>query len=372
MCINSEINSDHAFCFPSPGKPNPNEPYGSSTTASRSRVIQPAQKGSTCGYYALQILRNEQRIGKCPPESQQIKRKVEVMVSQHRKALTEIDKELAFRIDFAEDLTEAFEGSCTKENAQQFLAHQTDQLALEPKKKCIAALQDFLKQDLYHDFYTYANESYLQAQMAAHEQLLKKFGLSIEAIRYIPMHFKQTWETMTSREKEKHERNLTFTYSASAYGCRHSPWHPDQPIASLIEQLKQLGPQLINGQIGRQFYEDPPFQLNQTIEGRSIFGWKPNSKRKEIKFFHAVVIIGAQIKDRKNLVYFIDPVDGSDPNDISTQKIYAISYDRLRSIITDMDGNRWKNENGEEVFASQKKYANQYALYMEAATEKQV
>lgn len=88
------IHSSIVFCPPLPGKPDPNQTFDPSSGEIRSRVKQSAQKGNSCGYNALQLLRDERRIGKFPSASQIEERKIEKAHSLHRKRKIKIDAEL--------------------------------------------------------------------------------------------------------------------------------------------------------------------------------------------------------------------------------------------------------------------------------------
>ncbi len=104
----SQVHNQSFFCIPSAGKPNPNEP---STGAPRSRVKQNHQKGDTCLYYALQILRGKHKIGKNPSQAQQTARKEEKAFSDHRKRFTTLLSPKVDVIHCAEDLKELLGGA---------------------------------------------------------------------------------------------------------------------------------------------------------------------------------------------------------------------------------------------------------------------
>ena len=350
------------FCPPLPGKPNPNEVYDSSLGGIRSRVVQLAQKGDTCGYYALQILRNERKIGKFPIDSQIEERKKEKRVSDHRKNMTKIDDTLKFRIDFSKQVTQALGGTCSRKDAQKFLDKYASSISIEHREKCQIALQDFCNQTEFDAFSTFSENHYRQAKIDADTQFIKEF-VDEEFIKTsVPKMFKKTWDQMSLSEKEAHVNNLTFLISFQMYGAKKSSWHPEQPIDSLIEQLKLHGPHLVRGTIGQFYYEDAPFELKEKREGKTIFGWKPNAKRinEDNSTIHAVVIIGADEK----CVFFLDPLDGSDPQDPQTQKIYVTSYERLRKTIHDLSALRITTKEGVPIFVEDLKENNNYALHM--------
>ena len=56
---------------------------------------------------------------------------------------------------------------------------------------------------------------------------------------------------------------------------------------------------------------------------------------------HAIVIIGTRIIDDRAFVYFVDPKDGSDPQNPFQRKTYMISYKNLVENIKDRKGNTY-------------------------------
>ncbi|MEI6243014.1 MAG: hypothetical protein WCP39_06390 [Chlamydiota bacterium] len=287
------------------------------------------------------------------------------MISKHRKAVTKINEALKFRIGFAEQITKALAGCCTKKKAKAILNNPI-QITPELREKCCAALQSFCEQTVYDDFIVYANNNYCEVLMPVHEQFFKEIQMPNSFVQLsIPKRIGKIWGEMSLFEKQWHESNLVFTASYTAYGCKLSPWHPEKPIDVLIEQLQLHGPHFVEGRLGSSFYEENPFQLSQKIEGRPVFGWKPNAKRinEDSLEFHVVVIVGAKVDNEKKFVYFIDPQDGSDPSNITTQKIYIISYERFRSSICNLFGMQLKTLDGKIAFEDVGKETNNYALY---------
>ena len=134
----------------------------------------------------------------------------------------------------------------------------------------------------------------------------------------------------------------------------------------MIEQLRSHGPHLVVGKIGRGYYENRlvPYKL----DGRSVFKLIPNDSRKQAlqEGTHAVVIVGAFDIKGLQQVSFLDPNDGSDPSDVSTQKIYLISYEELKkSIFIILGGEPQFKEDGTPIFTENRKEDNDYAIYME-------
>ncbi len=367
MAIPSKVETSF-FCIPLPGKPDPNQQWDPASKEARPRVTQKEQKGETCGYYALQILRNEKRIGKYPLESQMEARKIEQMISSHRKEISKIDETLQPQIVFATEITNAMKptsGHFTRVLAEEFLKNSIHLLEPIHLDRCKSHLESFCKQQIHNDLSTYANDCYNQAEIPLMDQFFKTFNISDQKIQdSIPKTMKKSWQELTTFEKNWHRRNMVFMTSIKLYDCKPSPWHPEQPLKSLVEQLKNHGPHVLTGKFGQMYYKEHPFQLDQKIEGRPLFGWKPDSKRKELLDHHLIVIVGAKIDKEKQHVYFLDPLDSSDPKDITTQKIYVMSFDRLKLSIADLSGIQRRTLDGEVVFDPMEKGINNYALHM--------
>ncbi|HSW85900.1 MAG TPA: hypothetical protein VLG49_00210 [Rhabdochlamydiaceae bacterium] len=367
MAAVSKVDSKCVFCAPLPGKPDPNKPWDPSSKETRPRVVQPGQKGDASWHYALQILRDEHRIGKHPTESQMKERDIEIKISNYRKIIKKIYETFQVRIEFAQEVF-GNSGSCTKKKAREFSIVLANAPELDQKFKdiCCATLKAFCEQEKYDDFSTYANEEFYQALMPVHEQLFKEFNVSSEEVQKgIPKGLNKTWEELSVTEKETQAQSVAFAVSYKAYNCKRSPWHPKQPIEALEKQLELHGRHLVLGKFGQLYYEaeDPPSELGK-IKGRPVFGWKPNAKRNNRPNFHAVVIVDVKIKDEKSHIYFLDPLDSSDPKQISTQKIYAMSLDRLRSSIISLTGIQARTSDGKIVFESEEQGPNNYALYI--------
>lgn len=363
--MHSTLDPSSVFCPPLPGKPNTKQAYDSSSGQIRGRIVQSAQKGETCGYYALQILRNEKKIGKHPLPSQIKERGIEQIISAHRKAVTHIYNTLYFRIIFSEKLSDSLSKACTIDKAREILS-TFSQHTLEPKEQCLAALQAFCSQNKYVDFPTFAKNTYEQALIDAHKQYFRVMNISLEIVQNTyPKLSNKNWKETSLIEKRSHMQALVFTDSYRKYGCKRSSWHPDQPIQKLIEQLHLHGPHLIVGKFGRLYYEDSPTELNMKLKNRSILGWRPpyNKRKNEQEVaFHCIVVVGAKTYQDKEQVYFIDPIDGSDPSDITTQKIYAMAYTRVRSSIASLTGGQMKPDQGQNIFEIETE-ENNYALY---------
>ena len=135
--------------------------------------------------------------------------------------------------------------------------------------------------------------------------------------------------------------NFIKNLSAKMYGLEISSWRPVHPIESLIQELKQHGPLFVQGCFGSEYYSVPPRKLEKVLEGREVYGWlKSDLKESSFVNDHAILIVGAEKIETRGFVYFIDPNDESDPQDIKKQKIYVMSYERLTASnnISDLHG----------------------------------
>jgi hypothetical protein len=358
----SVVSSKSVFRFPEPGKPDPH--WDPTSNMPRRRVVDHGQKASTCSYYAMQLLRNNRRIGKHPPEHLNEQRKMEEALSQNRKQMTKTDHDLLWRISFACQLTRSLSNSCTREKAQAILKDPSS-IGKEHQAKCCAALKEFCEQDKYDEFVVFAKETYFRALMEVEGKLLRgTFKLTRDDIaNSVPEKVGKVWAKMTTEEKHGHVRDLVFHHSYRAYGCKESPWHPELPLEMLIKEIELFGPHLIQGYFGQCYYQDDPKPLKDKIEGRTVFAWKPDSKRKDVIETHCILVVGADAE--KKLVYYIDPHDGSKPGDVTTQKVYAMSDKRLRSSITSLSGLSWKIQDTlEPIFEPRQIGRNNYALYI--------
>lgn len=353
------------FCIPLPGKPNPMEAISNQP---RSRVKQSGQKGDTCVYYALQILRDENRIGKnCPPEKLE-KREIEKKVSQLRKNITKIP---AFRsddivLDFAENINNSLpKNVCTKGSAQKILLKINNLFNPgheESKKLASDALKSFISQNEFDDFLPFAihehDRKYYEKMIEAYNSFLQEFSSNIKLNEnYFLNLLGIKSENLKLFEKCFIKQMVAHSLICDLYEMKKSSWHPNQPISCLVRQLELHGPHFIYGSMGPSFYEEPPIELDTKVEGRTVFAWQPSAKRKGGNS-HAVVVVGADEKTSR--VYYLDPIDES--TDIKSQKLYAMSYTRLKDVIENLHG-YYDEKFGKKVFEQELETENNYALH---------
>jgi hypothetical protein len=351
--------SHFVFCPPPPGKPNPNEPWDESAGDTRTRVPQPPQKGDTCFYYAIKMI--HPGIGKRPTPSQEMARRNEAAVSRYRKRLTQITVSLKWQPGFAQTIKDNL-GTCAKSALQNQLEDpQFPPVQEELRAESRRALEVFCRQTEESDYLTYATNAIKQAESDSKCQLYRDLGISQDNLDAMS-HAMEERIVMGEGKPEKgpkltrRVRNfLPYTVIAQAYQLQRSAWHPAALITSLMEELRQHGPHVVSGHFGQLHYQALPFRLSQEVEGRPVFGWKPDAPRKERSDCHAVTLVGA--RSDTGHIYFIDPLDGSDPADLQTQKIYVMSYAKFRLSLVDLFGNQGRTAAGEAVFVAGNPFA---------------
>ncbi len=376
------------------GKPDvKNHPLTSENAYSRPMVEQKPQKGHSCLFYALNMLRL--RIGPNPSPEYQEARKIEKCVSDFRKNLMVLkDKRresgseevnlIAFfstsinaihmlrGIDV--DLTRAKlipHRSWVVSTVQEYdrlaassgVAESSKERAFYAKAKALfeqfiqqdqyAALDDFIRHNYSHEniklCLDFVNALTLDSKRAYDERVRKDarenlaLQLGSQVVVSDALVERDIGSILPYEEVQKRAdrlNHLAYAEAAKAMGFQFAPWMPKQTIVDLQECLKKYGPLIVSGRFGGSYYQAPPEQKT-VVEGRPIFGWQPKDRRPEPNShyifggYHVVVIMGASINDKAKgggIVYFVDPKDGSRPTQIdqlNTQKIYAISYDNL-------------------------------------------
>ncbi len=382
MAADSVAFANGVFCPPLPGKLGPYKSDG----VSRERVCQSAQKGGNCHYYALQILRGENRIGNhplVPPllsarmeagllgESERIQleklikkrsfcREGEKIASAYRKGKQKLDDcfGLIFAVTKQYDHLSAQEKN-TRVAAKRILGacKEYGKEESDPqgyRKLFIDTLEAFLRQDVCDNFMNYLHQERYKARSNVNQPLFDYCQLSQEDIQRASL---KPWDDLNVNEKYVRESIAAFACLRSIFSCENSSWDPSQGPQALIDQLKTYGPHLVCGLIGKSFYKEAPSQQPNLVQGRQIHFWKVGSKINESSVGHVIVIVGAQIQNGKGYVYFLDPEDGSDPKDLKSQKVYVMSYDKLKEKMTSLDGYQLKEISEDRVFSSEKFYA---------------
>jgi hypothetical protein len=156
------------------------------------------------------------------------------------------------------------------------------------------------------------------------------------------------FEQLSAKKKSIMLNSFAFIVMAEKYGLKKSSWKPSDNIESLIKELDVNGPLAIGGVFGRSSYLDAPFCLKQQIGNRDIYAWKPGVKRVQTASAHMCLIVGAKKVLDKEYIYFIDPLDSSDPKDEASQKLYLSSYKNFISHSIDLHGRAYSEEVGSQ------------------------
>lgn len=365
-----------------PGKPDTKVPLVSGGEDLRPRVDQsPAKSGHTCFYYALHLIRK--RIGPNPAPEYQEARRVEKCISECRKQITQFNIEASWdRLKTIKTIVESALQHCKAaptvnsikgKRIKIFQAFNTMKSKLGKEFQPVVEIakgliNDFCKQTAHKNIYAYIQNAQMDPYYSIFRKysaelgcdLKEKYNRNVEDILKVfhPEPFREfskeareltlskcgmsallSWDQLIKKEPALVD-SLFHEAAAEAYGFKKSPWTPYQPIENLIESLKNHGPHCVPGFHGNSWYRNPP-TVQQTIEGRSIYGWNPIDRLPEssesivgsnTRSSHTIIIIGADIASKEGgTVYFIDPSDGSSVKDPDQQKIYAISYKSLTS-----------------------------------------
>lgn len=340
-----------------PGKPNPDQPCTADSTI-RDRVRQSAQKGLACEYYTLNFIRR--RIGNKPSPEFAEARRIEKICSQRRKNLDLLDRklpaELFQQIPEGPQQEQSSEGL---ERQKEFVASLKEcwlEFVAEQKSKkeavflcdladcegnigrCLAIVKGIRnplspeEKKTAENFYQFLSHKKNEQYCRIESNFFDSLDLTVSPSAA------QDFD-LSSAEKLKHFfRNGAYNSCAEAYNLERSYWKPVDGMSKLIDALNQKGPLAIRGYFGVSQYIDPPFQLQQQVKGRDIYGWRPEAKRREGLPVHSVLLVGAKKVQNQELVYFIDPNDPSDPQDRTLQKIYVISFKNLISNIGNVAG----------------------------------
>jgi hypothetical protein len=349
-----------------PGKPDPKAFCSKETVYSRPRVVQQAQKGPTCWYYALNMVRA--RIGKNPSEDFIQEREIEKIVSLRRKLVTRIrseqDSDLAIVKQLMEDPNYTKHQLWMKEGALKLrplfkrLSEDPKTVEREEVVKVDTILKGFVEQDRFKDLKAYVCALYCEQLNKINYMYLKNLGQNPEKYFYEDqaadsLSVVREWSSVSDQEKRALLDNYFFRASFEKYGLQVSPWHPEHGPQRLVEVLRDKGPMYTKGQLGRAYYAEDPHVVDK-IDSRNILGWKKGAKRVDLQIFHSVVVVGASFEGR-GFVYFVDPLDQSGPEE--ERPIYVSSYDKFICHIGDLR-NRYivKSDDAKPVFFPNARY----------------
>lgn len=305
----------------------------------RDRVVLSAQKGHTCFYYAMSRIRY--RIGKNPSQDLAGQREKERACSEWRKKIAKLLADLPETITMSSVEDPMFKESYRRITHRDKFSFISRKESIKKETPQMASfLEGFFNDGRFANAYQYAMFKYFGGLDEINTTLHKQ--LNIEPRQFeIPVKF--------SFERTQTLQLISQLAIADAYGLQLSSWCPNLGIDHLIKELKEKGPLFLGGKFGDGYYLNKSKEYEK-VGQRDIFAWPKGAKRTTVQMTHGIVIIGAKKVNGKELAYFIDPMDSSDPNDHSKQKIYMISFQNLISNIDNL-ADESKEERTHDFFA---------------------
>lgn len=307
------------------------------------------QKGETCWYYAPKLdPAFKTRFGKDFPPSLP-ERKLEMEISNYRKAMTSIDNKY--------HELQVFINRVRKESIE--LDKEFIEFYLQSQKKLSDTIKEmakqFLTQKTFHDFSQFSKNKLNQTRIQHHITILKNLGYDPDEV-FIDFSYKtakanphcdpSVLEITIFRKEIQSCKNklstetIAFTYAHAVHQkinekCEYtpSPWKPTDSIEVFMNVLRTLGSCIVGGKFGQAYYTKQPHRLNEQFGEREIVGWNP-TERKENSCSHQILVIGAQKKDKNEYIYYLDPYDGNFTN--QTGRLYKISYERFRNSVNNI------------------------------------
>jgi hypothetical protein len=313
-------------------------------------VPQPRQKGPTCWYYALKILRNQQEVAYPPSaEKQEQTRQFQALSSDRRKKQTAAEQNYLEETDLANQLIDS------PEYRQHRLGTKAGALAMLPQlrriaqvsspagqkeaRRVLALLEPFTRQDETDDLREFVVRRYYLVRATIHEVFCRRLKLNPKE-----MITEEEWAVMKTRAGLLEAASFQMTYRNM--GFQVVDWHPTAHPSVLARELQQKKCIYVKGLFGKTMYVAPPENFLAPYQGQPVFGWRPGAERRPNMPFHSIVLIGIKLNDdpRKSVVYFVDPLDGSNPRDPSQQRVYAMSYQRLITDIGDLANHNYTDK----------------------------
>lgn len=307
-----------------PGKPDPTQKCVPGKEK-RERVPQKRLKDGTCWYYALNFLRP--RIGKNPSDLLLTDRSEEKLCSERRKEQSAYNAAFPIALGnlYSKSSVSVLQ-SITLENVKEVLGW-----GIKPLTPYIKEFIETKNHSNFHEFLIFKRSCKM---IEINMKFLRKIGKEKE------LRENQKWQSLDTTKKALVAEVWAQLFSAKLYGLKTSTWSPSKGILALIKELKEKGPLMVLGDIGKDYYTKPPLKMKRKIFTRNIYYWPAGSERQAFMSGHAVLLVGAKKVQDKAFVYFIDPSDPSDPRNRDKQKIYVISFTNLTSHIDSLNGSK--------------------------------
>ncbi len=365
------------------GKPNPNEPSPEMGKPDcRSRAPLKGVTPRACWHYAIKLLHPS--VGKYPSSDRKKERELDKNLSLRRKALEKVCLDLT---ELENEYPKSFGMSLsqlTNEVAIQQLkifklfSHNAPTKNRDMIHKISFYLEEFIKNDKnYANFREWFYSTKIESKrlkinlefLAKHDisetyliqqyykfKIDNKHGINTGLFNLLksvnadqdekavmgnlkkgidtllpPSMLKELWKVEKVSERTAWIDNYVFNFACNSYGMKAADWSPDKSVDFLLESLKQHGPHIVNGLIGQSCYTVAPKPLSEKINERTIWHWPKGSLVRTSGNGHSVLVIGARkiTTTGRAFVYFIDPIDGSNPKNPEQQKIYVMSYEKF-------------------------------------------
>lgn len=103
-----------------------------------------------------------------------------------------------------------------------------------------------------------------------------------------------------------------------------SSWSTNDSLSNLIDELKKYGPMLATGSFGQNYHSSKPCELPNRIKEHTIWKWKTKDFQPDTIQSHMVVLVGADTRNGKQYIYYINPNDASPSEEL--RKMYRLSF----------------------------------------------
>lgn len=272
----------------------------------------------------------------------------QVFCNSTKESLLKCDKE---RAAFRAKKMEAFLTSAKYRSEIMAQAEKSGELldlsgTLEDTPGQIELHRNFISQDKFQNLFEYCLDLKMAPRFKIQLAFLAAIGKSSEQIKaelrsYGGPEFDQELnaaKNLTSLTVKKFGpalQNAVQMLALQHFDLDFALWKPTHPFPVLLSLLKQHGPLGITGSFGVESYQCAPKRLEEKWGDREVCAWPPGSPRKESELLgHAVTIIGALSGPETaggGYIYFLDPINASDPANPLLDKIYKISYKNLQA-----------------------------------------
>lgn len=344
--------------LPALGKPNPQERFlGTGVFDRRSRVVQMPAKVQDDWSRVFDSIRY--RVGKHESGRDLRKRSVERVCSQRRKAVTAHEKMLPDCLGKNDlGLLEHMFSKTGKDSGN----HESAFLFVATDPRFKDALQTFKGQDKYENLFQFLLGLKYEKTNAINGEFLKEGGVSPEDLfladrERAPGLFEQkfgdkSWGTLSERDKGLLLDCYVRQCTARMYGIETAAWTPRSEFDVLMRMIDEKGPLAVSGCFGKPYYFDEPKKIEgKLLEGRAVYGWSKGDLRVSTRIApHSILLVGAEMGKKGGVVYFIDPLDESDPRYPEKQRVYCMSYRSLCSHCVDLRGFSEKEMGGLSPF----------------------